>query len=71
MSKFIEEDGNGKTIISLDDPTRCDWMYNEVCCNDRTHWIADYPSKEDCISCSQFKKESFKGKNPKVTSLFE
>lgn len=44
----------GKIIKKLDDPKKCKYMYDEVCCNDSSKHIADYPGKDDCKRCMFF-----------------
>ena len=70
MSKYIEQVADSEdTVISLDDPNKCYWMYNEVCCHEKSRLLADYPTANDCSKCSWFKRETFKGK-PKISRLF-
>lgn len=71
MSKWIKECDNGKNEVSLDNPDKCDWMYNEVCCNDKSDYVADYPNEYDCKNCKLFKKETFKGHKSKIVSIFD
>lgn len=69
MSKFIEETEDGKTKVTLDNKDKCDYMYNEICCNDQSEYLADYPD-EHCAGCKLFKKERMKSKKPIISSLF-
>lgn len=35
----------------------CKYLYDEVCCNDSSEYLADFPSKEDCDKCEFYEKE--------------
>ena len=71
MSRFIEENGDGYNVVTLDDKTKCAWMYNEVCCNDKTDYLADYPDRDDCAECPYFKKETMKANVRKIVSIMD
>lgn len=32
----------------------CKYLEDEVCCNDASEWLADFPSAEDCRRCKYF-----------------
>ena len=58
MSKWLEklEDGTYKEEIA--DREECKHLYDEVCCNDKSDWCADYPDPEtDCKNCKLFEPE--------------
>jgi len=61
MSSFLyknEKDDYIKEIESLD---ICKWKINEVCCNDKSEYLADYPYPyckcESIKDCKYFEKE--------------
>lgn len=61
MSSFLSKNEKGQYIKFYDDLRECKWKINEVCCNDKSEYLADYPSpfckcesKKDCI---YFEKE--------------
>lgn len=58
MSRWIEEMEDGKLKEEIADMDECSWMYNEVCCNDKSPHCADFPSEEICEKCPLFKKET-------------
>lgn len=35
---------------------RCKYWCEEVCCNDSSEHLADFPSKEDCAECEYYEK---------------
>lgn len=71
MSRFIESDNENKNnIVTLDDPKKCAWMYNEVCCNSNSCMVADYPGIDYCIRCKFFTKETMKPGEKHIASLF-
>ena len=52
MSRFIDYE---PMHINEIDYNKCKYLYNEVCCNDQSEYVADYPypyckceSKKDC-----------------------
>lgn len=54
MSRFLTQE-NGKFIEEIESMNVCRWRINEVCCNDKSEYLADYPypmcecsSKKDC-----------------------
>lgn len=71
MSKFIEMNDNGDTITTLEDINKCDYMYNEICCNEKSRFVADFVEKEDCSNCRLFKKETMRSKKPKIDNLYK
>lgn len=43
------------TILSMDG---CKYLYEDVCCNDKSEFVADFPDqKKDCVECKFFEKE--------------
>lgn len=40
-----------------DDANTCKFLYDGICCNDSSRYIADYPTKEDCKKCFMFEKK--------------
>ena len=56
MSKWLEKMGDGRYKVILADLDGCKYMYDEVCCNDRSEWCCDYPG-EDCKACKLFESE--------------
>lgn len=72
MSRYIEEDRyTGKNRITLDDPNKCAWMYNEVCCCSTSDYVADYPSEYNCKNCRYYKQETMKPKKAKIVSIYD
>ena len=47
---------NGKVKETIKNPDECIWLYDEVCCNDSSEWLADFPH-EFCSKCRYFTKE--------------
>ena len=55
MSSFLTKNEDGTYTQEIESLDICKWRINEVCCNDRCEYLADYPypyckceSKEDC-----------------------
>lgn len=58
MSKWIDELPDGTYKEEIYDPKGCRYLYNEVCCNDKSDMCADFPSiKYDCPRCEYFEPE--------------
>lgn len=58
MSKWIDDLPDGTYKEEIADKGACKHMYNEVCCNDKSDWCADYPDMEtDCKKCKLFEPE--------------
>lgn len=57
MSKWIEENPDGTMHTEIEDPEACAWMYNEVCCNDQSPYVADWPLLDFCDRCPLFTPE--------------
>lgn len=34
----------------------CKYKYHDLCCNDSTPFLADYPSEEDCAYCDYYEE---------------
>ena len=47
---------NGKVKETIKNPDECIWLYDEMCCNDSSEWLADFPH-EFCSKCRYFTKE--------------
>lgn len=47
----------------------CKYLYDEVCCNDSSDFLADFPAKEDCAKCPLYDEKVTKEgvKRVKVT----
>lgn len=58
MSKYIDYQ---PMHIDEIDYNKCKWLYNQVCCNDKSEFLADYPYPrckcEDDTYCKCFEKE--------------
>ena len=61
MSKTCwNEDGTKSDRILVDDITKCKWLCDEVCCNDKSECLGDYPEHK-CESeneCELFEREN-------------
>lgn len=57
MSKVFKN-VDGKLVSEIDNFEKCKFMYDEVCCNDSSPFIADYPEMENCKHCIYFEKEN-------------
>lgn len=60
MSKtFWDRSGKKLEYTIVEDRNRCMWLCDEVCCNDKSEFLADYPTcncdKED--NCGLFEEE--------------
>lgn len=56
MSRHIEQKENGEWIETITNYDECRWLYDEVCVNDSSEWLADFPL-DWCKECRYFKKE--------------
>ena len=58
MSRFIDYQPMHEDSI---DYSKCKWLYNEVCCNDSSPYVADYPYPlckcESKLECEFFEEE--------------
>jgi len=61
MSSFLTKNENGDYVRSIESDYICKWKINEVCCNDKSEFVADYPSPfckcESKNDCKYFEKE--------------
>lgn len=57
MSRWIEEQPDGTYKEEIADPDKCRHMYHDVCCNDKSDYLADWPTEEECRKCRLFKQE--------------
>ncbi len=55
MGRQLERKDN-RLRETVTDDNKCRWLYNEVCCNDSSEWLADFPH-EFCDRCRYFAKE--------------
>lgn len=57
MSRWIE-DVDGVIKEEIKSMEECRYLYNEVCCNDRSDLLADFVDSEYCLHrCPLFAKE--------------
>ena len=56
MSSFLTKNNDGTYIKKIERVDVCKWKINEICCNDKSPYLADYPSlfcecksKKDCM----------------------
>lgn len=52
--QLTNENGKLKEIPKRAD--ECSWLYDEVCCNADSEWVADFPG-DHCKRCRYFTKE--------------
>lgn len=61
MSSWLEKDENGNYKKQIESIDICKWKINEVCCNDKSEYLADYPYPfckcESLEDCKYFEKE--------------
>lgn len=57
MSRHLERTADGDFRETIDDMTKCRWLYDEICCNPLSDKVADFPNDEYCSNCLQFVKE--------------
>lgn len=60
MSRYINQDNVGNYTETISNMNECRWMYDDVCCNDESDCVADYPDEETCRKCELFTKEDGK-----------
>jgi len=61
MSRFIElNPKTGKNEIWLDSRKRCKHLYNEICCENRSRYVTENPTEDQCRFCRYFEKETLK-----------
>ena len=72
MSRYIEVNSQtGKNEIWLDDPKRCRFLYNGICCNGKSRYVTEIATSENCKFCRHFKKETLKVGQINQTSITE
>ena len=57
MSRHLERTADGEFKETIDDMTKCRWLYDEICCNPLSDKVADFPNDEYCLNCLQIGKE--------------
>ena len=57
MSRWIDRFPDGTYHEGIADPEECRWLYDEVCCNDRSPIVADWPPEGYCETCEFFEEE--------------
>lgn len=61
MSSYLSKDENGNYIKEIESMDICKWKINEICCCDKSPYLADYPSPfckcESIKDCKYFEKE--------------
>ena len=60
MSRYIEQNPDGTLAETLADPDQCAWMFNEICCNDQSEHLADWPPEGYCEHCPFYAPEDMK-----------
>lgn len=43
MSSYLEKNEKGEYIKEIESMEVCKWKINEICCNDKSSYLADYP----------------------------
>ena len=68
MSRWLDRNPDGTYKEEIESMELCKWMINEVCCNEQSEYLADYPHSyckcENEKDCKYFEKEDgvIKGK---------
>ena len=61
MSKFLSRNPDGTYLEEIESMEICKWRINDVCCCDKSEYLADYPYPrnicESGIDCKYFEKE--------------
>lgn len=61
MSRFLTKNENGDYVENIESLDICKWRIDEVCCNDKSEYLADYPYPyckcESKTDCKYFEKE--------------
>ena len=61
MSSFLSRNNEGTYKKEIESIDICKWKINEVCCNDSSEYLADYPYPnckcESKKQCKYFEKE--------------
>lgn len=62
MSRFLTINPDGTFLEEIESMEVCKWRINDVCCNDKSPDLADYPyPREKCEGkegCKHFEKEN-------------
>jgi hypothetical protein len=43
LSRFLTKTENDETIEEIESMKKCKWLINEVCCNDKSDCLGDFP----------------------------
>ena len=61
MSSFLSRNEDGTYNKEIESMEICRWKINEICCNDESPYVADYPYPfckcESIKDCKYFEKE--------------
>lgn len=63
MSSFLEYVSNGEYHKEIESMEICKWRINDVCCNDKCEFLADFPYPREICDinndkrCKYFEKE--------------
>ena len=59
MSRFLTKKEDGTYLEEIESMNICKWRINEVCCNEKSMYIGDYPDDkcENGRYCNLFEKE--------------
>jgi len=63
MSRFLTQKKDGTYLDEIESMEVCRWRINDVCCNDKCEYVADYPyPREICYienknKCKYFEEE--------------
>lgn len=64
MSSFLSENDDGTYKKEIESMDICKWKINEVCCNESSEYLGDYPYPyckcESKKQCKYFEKEDGK-----------
>ena len=64
MSSFLSRNDDGTYKKEIESIDICKWKINEVCCNDSSEYLADYPypncKNKKKKQCKYFEKEDGK-----------
>lgn len=61
MSRFLTKNEDGTYLEEIESTKICKWRINEVCCNDKSDYLGDYPYPSSMCEnnniCKCFEKE--------------
>lgn len=57
MSRYLQQRIDGAWEEMLEDMNKCSYLIDDVCCNDNSEHLGDFPDDEDCETCHHFKAE--------------